>query len=339
MAILLRHARILGVVALAAVAGCVHAPVAPSSRATEYPPLPAAPLARHVGTVPGAAFEPGGAGPMERFVSLLTGVDSVEVSLFDQPFGLAAAPDGTLLVTDLGRALVLRLDLARGLVARLSCASAPWSLPMAVVAEADGTVLVADAGAGLVALIKPGGACATIGRGILERPTGLSVLPDRIFVADPGLREVVILSRLGEVLVRVGDLGGDLGTLRAPTAVVATAAGEVVVVDSIDGRLIRLDPAGLPLGLLGPGPDEPALLRPKAVAVDAMGRFLVSDSERAVVEVLDPQGRPLFTIGEAGDAPSSLSLPGGVAVLGSRLFVADGPLHRLQAYDLLGARS
>jgi sugar lactone lactonase YvrE len=337
-----RHARLV-VAALGAAAGvaaCAHAPAAARPDAL-YPPPPAPALARYLDAIPGGAFAPSTRSALRRFAEAVAGVDAAqEPALFDLPFGLATGPGDQLVVADPDRPQVLRLDLGRNEARPVICAEHAWVAPVAATFDPAGLLLVADAGAALLVRIDPAGTCALLGRGELERPTGVAALGERIYAADPPRHTVLVLSRDGAVLARLGDGETSEGSLHFPSALAVTPAGDLLVVDTLNFRVVRFAADGRFLGTFGSADQaEGGLARPKAVAVDGLGRAFVSDAELGVVVVYDATGRYLFSLGAPGDGPTDLSIPGGLAVRGRSLYVADGPHRRIQVYELLGERS
>jgi DNA-binding beta-propeller fold protein YncE len=325
---------------LAALAGCAHAPAAAAPRPEVlWPEPPAVPRARLAAIVP----DPDAPLPPRPFwraaFELLTGVDGrrEQEETFVRPFGLALAPDGSALVADPDGQRVTRVD-AGGTATPLACRSRPWAAPIAVAQGPDGAVWVADAAAGLVVRWTPGG-CTAVGAGALERPAGLAVTADRLFVVDTPRHEVVVLSHGGEVLGRWGGHGGQAGELAYPTGIAIAPDGTLLVVDALNFRVARFAPDGRWAGAFGTRGDTGAeLARPKAVAADDRGTVYVSDAQRGTVLAFAPDGAFAFAVGDDGDAPGRLSLPAGVAVGRGRLWVADSHNHRVQIFELLGGR-
>jgi DNA-binding beta-propeller fold protein YncE len=107
------------------------------------------------------------------------------------------------------------------------------------------------------------------------------------------------------------------------------AAGYIYVVDTLNGRVVKLSPNGAFLAEFGRLADTAgSLARPKGVAVDAAGRVLVSDGLQAAIEVFGPDGTYLGVIGrrDPGDAKagSVFEAPGALWLSGDQLTVIDG---------------
>ena len=83
-----------------------------------------------------------------------------------------------------------------------------------------------------------------------------------------------------------------------PAGLTVDTIGNVYIVDTLNGRVVKLSPDGAYLREFGRLADTAgSLARPKAVAVDAAGRVFVSDGLQAAVEVFGPDGAYLGVIG------------------------------------------
>jgi DNA-binding beta-propeller fold protein YncE len=332
----------LAIAAAALVASCAHAPPRPSALPeVVWPTPPAAARVRLAALLP----DPGAPAPRRSLwravVHLLAGTDPDErpTSWLERPFGVAAAADGSFVVADPDGPAVLRVD-PGGAVARVTCRALEWEAPMAAALAPDGAVYVADAGRAAIVRVDAAGACRVLGAGVLERPTGIAVGADRLFVVDPPRHRITVLSLEGEILARWGARGTGPGELNFPTGIARAADGTLLVVDALNFRVARFSPEGRWLAAFGEAGDTGgALARPKAIAVDEAGRIYVSDAQRDLVLVYGPEGNFDYALGTGGSEPGALALPAGVAAAGGRLYVADSHNHRVQVFRILGGPS
>ncbi len=251
---------------------------------------------------------------------------------FRAPRGLAFAPDGVLYVADTGNHAIRRVDLAAGLVTTIAGSGrkglrehegtdplaanlrSPWDLAL------DGDLLyVAMAGehqiwrldltAGALAPFAGSGregiADGSLARSTFSQPSGLALRGGKLYVADPessAIREIDLAqgrvrTLVGSGLFDFGDRDGDLAKARLqhPLGVAIAADGGLLVADTYNHKLKRLDLDGGKLSsLLG-------------------------------------DGRPGKDDGGEG---LRMNEPGGLAVVGGQVLIADTNNGRILRYDL-----
>lgn len=317
---------------------CRHAPAAATrlEPAPTWPAPPAAPRLRLVAEL-GAVARPA-TGWWRGTLDWLAGVDdAAHDDGLVRPFGVAYAPDGTLVVADPDGRRVVRFSPGGRFQAELACPGRTWGAPAAVAAAGE-EIFVSDPGAALVVAWSTAG-CRALGAGALARPAGLALANDQVLVSDPPVHQVVVLRRDGTVAARWGELGAGAGQLHFPTDVAVAPDGSVFVVDSFNFRVAHLDADGRWLGAFGAAGDGPdAFSRPKGIAAGPGGALYVTDAERDEVLVFGPDGAFRFAAGGTGAAPGQLSHPAGLAATDDRLAVADSLNRRIQVYEILGER-
>ena len=129
---------------------------------------------------------------------------------------------------------------------------------------------------------------------------------------------------------------------------VAVRRGEILVSDSANHRIRKIDGDGLASTWLGPDPTiVPALVGPgRIVADDLTGLVFFSEPAHGLVRCVDTEGRVVTVLGggtlgpgEAGEGSSGRDIalvePGGLALDGlGHLFVADAGQHVVWRVDL-----
>lgn len=125
-------------------------------------------------------------------------------------------------------------------------------------------------------------------------------------------------------------LGSGSG-LSNPRGVAVTAAGEVLVVDAGNTRVVRFDANGRQLGTFGTRGAEPGqFLQPWAATIDPQGNLVVLDSETQFVDFFSADGRHrkrLF-------GPPSFYFPRGMALSkDGRIAVADTGTSHVVTFD------
>lgn len=318
---------------------CAHGAAAPPEATQAWPAPPERAQVRYLGAYPdGEEWRPR-PGVWSRILSVILGTEDEtrrDGPLLTRPFGLAVRGD-ELFVADPDGQAVLRIRPGTRDLSPVRCGNHPWVMPMAVAAGPDGALWIADGGAGALVKVEPSGVCTEVGRQSLERPSGVAVVGEAIWVADPPRHAVVAFSFDGREVGRLGGRGSGDGQLNFPTAVAPDGEGGLLVVDALNFRISRFGAGGHYRGAFGEAGDGGgAFGRPKAVAVDPAGRIYVTDAQHDVVVVFDAGGAFELSVGGTGSAPGSLAMPAGVAITERRLFVADSRNHRIQIYELLG---
>jgi sugar lactone lactonase YvrE len=194
---------------------------------------------------------------------------------FSEPFGVAAAPDGSVYVADAGRAHRIRRISPDGMVSTVAggepgyqdgpASTARFDTPSGLSIDSGGGVLVADTGNDVIRRISPDGTVTTVaGDGA------------------PGDR----------------DGPAQQAQFRGPTGVAVDARGRIIVADTYNDR-IRVIDSGLVSTIAGTGRPgwadgparESALDTPVSVAVDPAFNIYVADSGNIAIRRISPDGR------------------------------------------------
>ena len=220
---------------------------------------------------------------------------------FDDPFGVAVRGDGTIFVgdgTDLPRVRAISpdghvTDVAGGGVGFVDGpgASARFATISGLALAADGSLYVADTGNNAVRRIGPDGNVSTSAGGGLAG-----------YVDGPGPQ----------------------ARFNGPVGVAVDATGRVIVADTYNDRIRRIDRDGTVTTIAGSGDPATAadpsssLDTPTGVAVDKEGRVYIADAGHGDVRILQPSGE--LTILTTFDGSIR---PVGIAVLDDHVFVTD----------------
>jgi DNA-binding beta-propeller fold protein YncE len=147
---------------------------------------------------------------------------------------------------------------------------------------------------------------------------------------------VDVRSRNGDVL-RSFELTG-AGLVGKPSGVAVDGAGNFVVADTDNDRVVVFDAAGgFVRAFDGSGSGAGELRHPSGVAVDGAGSIYVADMFNHRVVVFDAAGRVLRTLGGEGGGAGELRNPKGVAVDGAgSVYVADWSNDRIVVFDAAG---
>jgi len=264
---------------------------------------------------------------------------------FSEPFGIVAAPDGTIFLSDAGQANQIRRISPDG---RVSTVASGFSTPSGLALASDGTLYVADTGSHTIRRVSPEGVVSTLaGDGTpgyadgpaaharFNGPIGVAVAADgRVVVADTYNDRIRVIETNGTVRTlagsgRPGAIDGvaDGASFDTPTGLAIDARGTVYVADT-GNRVVRtVDAEGsatTPAWAYGDG-----FVRPLGVTVAGDGELYVSDEAGRIVAVR-PDGA-IRTLAGAGvgfrdgeGVRAQFRRPSGVALLRpGHLVVAD----------------
>lgn len=201
---------------------------------------------------------------------------------------------------------------------------------------------------------------------LLDSPHGLAVDAfGNVFIADSFNHRIRRVDPSGRISTIAGNgvagYGGDGGpankaSLRRPSGVAIGAVGEVLVADTGNSRIRRVDTKGriktiAGSGIIGFGGDggpatDAALMWPRNVASDIAGNVFVADIRHFRIRKIDPQGliRTIAGTGEPGYSgdgglatEAKLGWLGGLAVdVTGNLYVADRSNFCVRCIDKAG---
>ena len=346
--------RLLVTTLLLALGGCSSAPARlhlgvgddPTLSRLMWPPGPEIPRYQFAGQLTGEqnfVRDDAGDGALTRFFRWLVGLGQDRPRTLQRPQGVAVDAAGRILVSDVSRAAVFAFDGVAGELRILDYAAGQsrFIAPIGIATDDDDTFWVADAELGIVAHLKPDGtALAPIGKGLLERPTGVALdhRSGLIYVADTHRHVIEEFSRDGNRLRTLGRRGHDAAGFNYPTHL-AIRGEELYVTDTLNSRvqILRISSGDIVRSVGRRGLYTGNLVRPKGVATDADGNIYVIESLYDNLLIFNDNGEFLMPIGGVGHEIGQFYLPSGVAVddLG-RVFVADTFNGRVAIFQYLG---
>lgn len=254
-----------------------------------------------------------------------------------RPFGLAFDENDNLCVTDTAANTVWYFDLKGKKCSRWDkVGSIRFESPVAMVAR-NGTCYVADSALGIIAFNFAGKLLFTI-TNHLQRPTGVVVTPDSLWVADAQRHCIVRFNLAGGFMSEFGRRGTGNGEFNFPTHLALDPEGSLYVTDSLNGRVQVFDSQGQFTGQIGQLGDSPGCFsRPKGVTVDTLGHVYVVDANFDNLQVFARNGQLLLNLGEAGKESGQFWLPAGIASNHqNEIFVADSYNQRVQIFKYIG---
>ncbi len=211
--------------------------------------------------------------------------------------------------------------------------------PYAVAVDPTGIMYVADSGGGAVHAFDlrthDYHQFSALGKDAkLQKPIGLALLSDRIYVADSGRREICVFRKTGNFLFAFGRdrLKRPAGiACRFPegTIYVADAGSHTIEVFDRSGQYLRR------IGIRGTGAGE--FNFPTHLCLDRAGNLYVSDTLNYRIQVFGPDEQFLRVFGRQGDRPGNFAHPSVVACdsLGN-IYVTDRQFENVQIFDAQG---
>ena len=172
--------------------------------------------------------------------------------------------------------------------------------------------------------------------GRVRDPRGIAINDaGTVYVADAGNRRVDAFNPDGVFLFGVGPTVGSL-ELQEPDAVAFDPGARFLyIVDKQLKKVIKCEPSGAYVASWGePGSGPGQFQQPAALAFDGNNYLYVLDSELKRVSVYSKDGRWMTDLFAGGKEEHALVDPVGLAVSGSRLYVADKGRGRILGFDI-----
>jgi sugar lactone lactonase YvrE len=334
---------ILGLVMLAALAsGCAKSGVIfpPPAKPLLWPPLPEQTRVKYVGQlVTSADLKPKG-----NFGDQLGAAIFGKKGTFSMLSPYAVCTDGNhrLFVADSNAQLVHVFDFSTRKYERWvpSNAEKRFAQPVGVTWDPAGRLIVSDSVAAKLYIFDAHGKqVGEIGSGLFIRPAGVTfdAASQRLFVADTGAHQVVILSDHERLYVKLGARGTGPGQFNFPTNVAIDSRGRVYVSDSLNFRVQQFAPDLKTVRIIGRKGDMPGYFsQPKGIAVDWENHLWVVDANFEAVQIFDENGVLLLDFGAEGRGPGEFWLPAGIFIdRTNRVYVADSYNRRIQVFDYI----
>ena len=328
---------LLGVLTACSAARAPEPASIPAEPGRVWPSPPAEPRIQWIGQVSSPADLGVKVPLISRISNFLTGGDKGREALV-RPFGLAVDEAGNLCVTDTGSGAVSFYDLAQHQYRRWTeVGGQRFDFPVAV-AKRGGLIYVADSGRQEVIVFNGQGQVQRRIREEADRPSGLAVTGDRLYVACANTHVIRVYDLQGHALFQFGGRGVRPGEFNFPTHLAVDDQNRIYVTDAMNSRVQVFDAEGKfqrEIGSLGDGSGH--FSRPKGVALDRRGEVFVSDALFDNVQVFDGAGRFLMDFGSAGSQRGECWMPAGLAIApGGRIYLADSYNGRVQIFQLLG---
>ncbi|NQV34333.1 MAG: hypothetical protein HQ515_16685 [Phycisphaeraceae bacterium] len=211
--------------------------------------------------------------------------------------------------------------------------------PSDMALSAPGRLHIADSAGGVVHLFDYNANKYTqfgdLGQGkSLQRPVGLAVIGEYVYVTDSQAHCVCVFEWDGKFVTSFGE-----SLLVRPSGIVYRAAREeVVVADTGDHNLKVFRTSGQYVRTLGARGVNPGQFNfPTHLWADQEGRLFVSDTLNYRIQILSVSDQSWTVFGEHGDRPGYFGHPSGVATdQYGHIYVADRQFENVQVFDRNG---
>ena len=155
-----------------------------------------------------------------------------------------------------------------------------------------------------------------------------------IYVTDTGNKRVQKFSPEGEFLGQWGGVGIELGQMDEPIGIAISSGGHIYIADTWNQRVQKFSSAFTPLAQW---PVEAwfgqSVVNKPYIATDPQGRVYVTDPEGYQVIVFTADGELVATFGQYGNDTQSFALPIGIDIDGKgRIYVVDSGNHRVMQF-------
>ena len=313
-------------------------------------------------------------------------------AMLSEPVSVTADPAGDLFISDSNNQRIRRVDSARTITTVAgtgahgangdhgAATSAPLSGPECAFADGNGNLIVSNTSAHTVRRVDGSGTITTVaGNGtpgfagdgglatLAEMNSTPSVALDgagNMYIADNANHRIRRVDAAGVITTVAGNgtagFSGDGGAatsaqLDDPQGVAIDSGGNLVIADTLNARVRRVDSNGTITTIAGNGTvgffgdNGPAtsaeLSRPLTLAFDAVGNLFVSDTGNARIRQISPSGviKTLAgngTAGATGDgglATNAEITPSGLGVdVAGNVYFADSANQRVRRIDTGG---
>ncbi len=273
------------------------------------------------------------------FFRFLKGEQSTEIT---NPYGVITDDGNRLYVVDTSCRCVHVFDVNNNAYYTFPDGATSFLSPIDIALDKEGRIFVSDSKYGVVKVFSNGGKefLQEIGKGVLERPTGLAVnnVTGELLVIDT-VGSQVLKYNLEDLKFKgdIGSSGNIEGTFHYPTNIFVTGDGRIFISDTLNFRVQIFTPEGTFVHAFGEAGDGPGYFsRPRGVAVDSDGNIYVVDALFDNVQIFNAKGRLLMSFGSTGAAYGEFWLPTGIHIDSrDRIYVSDSHNKRVQIFQYL----
>ena len=305
-----------------------------------WPGPPQKPRIRFVGEVSKPEDLQIRSGWFRKFLNYLVGKSERSMVA---PYGLETDASGRLYVVDTYLRTVHVFDGKGRKYYTFPAEKANFVSPIDIaIDDAGGRIYVSDSKQGVLKIFEDSGKkfVGEIGKGLLERPTGVTIneKTSELLVVDTVSATIFRYDlRDQQLKAKFGGNGVAAGKLNYPTNICVAEDGIILVSDSLNFRIQTFTPQGRFLGKFGSLGDGPGYFsRPRGVAADSDGNIYVVDGLFDNVQIFDKEFSLLMALGGPGQGYGEFWLPSGIYIdKNDVIYVSDSHNKRVQIFQYL----
>ncbi len=304
-----------------------------------WPAPPASPRIYFIKNISGSPDLNIKKGALERIKEIFTGRRE---SFFARPMALAVDRDEVLYVADAGAGKIFVYQPDKKKLKSLARVDKIINFvsPVGIGVSSEGTIFVSDSSLGQVLAINEKGELKfSLGeKEGIQRPTGLFVKGERVYVVDTDGCQIFVFDVNGKLLLKFGKKGDGNGEFNYPTHIFVGDENLIYVSDTLNSRIQIFDLQGKFKKSIGSAGDSSGhFSRPKGVAVDSFGHIYVVDALFDNVQIFDYEGKYLMNFGERGSSQGEFWLPAGITIdKNNYIYVADSYNKRISVFRYAG---
>lgn len=175
------------------------------------------------------------------------------------------------------------------------------------------------------------------GGGEFDKPMGVTVANDRIYISDTNKKRVQIFDYEGNSVKTFGTWGANPGQFQFPYGIAGDSKGNIYVADLYNGSVSKFDKEGKFLGLFAEKNSTEKVFEAPAGVTIKNDLVYVTDVRQHTLKIFNLQGNLVKQIGSKGVQPGQLNAPNGVAVDNNgTMYVTDTGNQRIQVFDKNG---
>ena len=269
-----------------------------------YPAAPEQPRIQFLKSINGSSFFIAGNGYGNRFPGYEI-PNQKETDPVGKPYGMAVTA-GKIFICDTGSSSVRIFDLDKKFMGSLGDQKiGKLQKPLNIAVDSDGTRYVADGVLNKIMVYDANNLFVkSIGNPDKMKPTD-------VIITDIANSQIVVVNpTTGAEISRFSQAGLEAGDLFKATNLTSDTSGNIVVADTIGGKVSVFADNGKFLRNFGSLGDQIGqFARPKGVAVDHENRLYAIDAAFENIQIFNNEGKLLMPFGVAGNVPGGLNMP------------------------------